>query len=234
MEKDALLLLHGALGAKSQFAPLRTLLEEAFDLHVMDFEGHGDSPMEGEHFSTESFAENLLDYLALHDLDRAHLFGYSMGGYVALLFASQHPQRVGQIFTLATKFDWSPETAAREMRYLDPEQLLHKVPHFAQQLEARHSAFGWRNVLRETGTMMQGLGDNPPITPALLQGIPHRCRIALGDRDAMVTLDESVRAYRQLPQGELEILPATPHPLEKLPLARLAYSLREFFGAELS
>jgi len=37
---------------------------------------------------------------------------------------------------------------------------------------------------------------------------------------------------RALPRGELEVLPATPHPFERVPLARLAWSIGEFLGAE--
>jgi len=56
-------------------------------------------------------------------------------------------------------------------------------------------------------------------------------RIAVGDRDATVTIDECVAAVRRIPNGELEVLPRTPHPFEKAPIERIAYSLAEFFGA---
>ena len=35
---------------------------------------------------------------------------------------------------------------------------------------------------------------------------------------------------RALPKGELEVLPATPHPFERVLLQRLATSLHEFFA----
>jgi len=64
-----------------------------------------------------------------------------------------------------------------------------------------------------------------------IKSIRHPARIAVGDRDATVTIDECVAAVRRIPNGELEVLPRTPHPFEKAPIERIAYSLAEFFGA---
>jgi hypothetical protein len=44
-----------------------------------------------------------------------------------------------------------------------------------------------------------------------------------------VSLDECATAVRQLPNGELEVHPRTPHPFEKAPVDRIANSLLEFF-----
>lgn len=48
-------------------------------------------------------------------------------------------------------------------------------------------------------------------------------------RDDMVGIEESTEAYRTLPKGELQIFPATPHPLEKAPFPYLAHSMVKFF-----
>jgi pimeloyl-ACP methyl ester carboxylesterase len=56
-------------------------------------------------------------------------------------------------------------------------------------------------------------------------------RIAVGDRDATVGVEESAAVVRALAQGELEVLPRTPHPLEKVPVERLARSIVEFLAA---
>ena len=53
----------------------------------------------------------------------------------------------------------------------------------------------------------------------------------MGDRDTMVSIEETLDAYRALPAGELEVLPATPHPMERVDLHRLTLSLVGFLGA---
>ena len=230
MSKPNLLLLHGALGSKSQFSLLIPLLEKAFQIHVLDFEGHGSSPLKNRPFRLDHFAENVLDYLNENSLSCVDIFGYSMGGHVGLYLAKKHPESVHRIFTLATKFLWTPEIAEREAVALEADVLLKKVPQFAKVLEERHTVSGWENVLQKTKEMFLEQGKNNPLPSEEMGKIPHRVRIGVGDRDKMVSIGESIEAYHLLPRGELQIFPNTPHPLDKVPLSNLAHAMTEFFG----
>jgi pimeloyl-ACP methyl ester carboxylesterase len=229
MSKVKLLLLHGALGASSQFAPLIPSLENRFEIHTLDFEGHGGSPMLDRPFSMDNFVENVLDYLRAHSIEQTHIFGYSMGGYVACKLALAHPELVRRIATLGTKYVWTPEIAAREIGYLDPEKIAAKVPQFAQALAERHTASGWETVVRRTAAMLQTLGETGGLTPANLLSLQLPVRVMAGDRDNTVSIGEAAEIYHLFPLGELEVLPATRHELEKVSPERLAHSLLEFF-----
>ena len=132
--------------------------------------------------------------------------------------------------TLGTKFHWTPEVAEREGRMLDARRIEEKVPHFARALATRHGAAGWEQVLERTREMMQALGARPDLDDATLGRIAIPVRIAVGDRDATVGVEESAAVVRALAQGELEVLPRTPHPLEKVPVERLARSIVEFLA----
>lgn len=232
MNKPTLLLLHGAIGASDQFAPLVPLLSPAFDVHLLDFEGHGSAPPRSRPFSMEHFAENVLDYLEQHSIESAHIFGYSMGGYVACVLARSHPHVVQGIATLGTKFYWDADIAERDTALLDPQKIAAKVPNFARTLAERHTAAGWEQVLDNTRELLRSLGRSGGLRPPDVAGIEQRVRVMIGDRDATVTLAESLDIYKALPRGELEVLPATPHQFEKVPLERLAYTLTQFFTQE--
>jgi hypothetical protein len=52
----------------------------------------------------------------------------------------------------------------------------------------------------------------------------------VGDRDTTVSVPEAYEVYRALPQGELEVLPATRHELERVEVGRLMGALMGFFG----
>ena len=80
-------LLHGALGSAAQLAPLKDILPPSLTPHIVEFEGHGDSEPSDRPFRTQHFAENVLAYMSSTEVERAVLFGYSMGGYVALWLA---------------------------------------------------------------------------------------------------------------------------------------------------
>lgn len=224
-----LLILHGALGASSQFAPLLPLLDGTFDAHTLDFSGHGGAPLGDEPFSIGLFARQVEGWIEREGLTAVDIFGYSMGGYVALTLARRRPDLVGRIFTLATKFRWDEEIAAREVGMLDPRKIEQKVPRFAEELKQRHAPLDWEMMLARTGQMMLELGRGNGFAAGELEEIAQRVRVAVGDRDAMVTLDETVEVYRRLPKGELLVLPATPHPIERVSASRLASELAEFF-----
>ena len=225
-----LLLLHGALGAAAQMQPLVAHFERTHRVHVLEFEGHGASAMRNRPYRIEHFAENVLTYLEAASLQSVAVFGFSMGGYVALHLAGSEPSRIERIATLGTKFDWTPESAARETRMLDAEVMLEKVPGFAAMLQQRHSAPGWKNVLLRTAEMMTALGAEPAVDTARLGRVNVPVRICVGDRDRMVSLEESIGAFRALPNAELQVLPATPHPLEQVPAERVVAALADFFS----
>lgn len=229
-------MLHGALGSGEQLRPLAGSLGAGRQVFAPDLPGHGRNAGSEDPgaFTIARFAEDTLAFLDQEGIDRADIFGYSMGGYVGLHLARHHPGRIRRIMTLGTKFDWTPATGEKEAARLDPEKLESKAPAFAAQLRERHGE-RWTQVLKATATMMLGLGASPDLSEADFASIPHPALIAVGDRDALVPLDETARTARALPAGACLVLPGTPHPLEQADRELLTYHLRRFFsptGAE--
>lgn len=226
--KPALLLLHGALGASRHFDPIVPVLNEQYTIHRFDFHGHGGTALPAAPLSIELYTAQLLDYIRERGLGPVAVFGYSMGGYVALHAALQAPGAVGRVQTLATKFNWSPETAAREARQLDAAFLREKAPAFAEQLAALHGDEGWKNLLPAMAVLMTSLGAHPLLTKENLAGINIPIRLMVGDRDAMVSIEETLAAFKSLPQASMAVLPDTKHPLDKVNNALLLWEIRSF------
>jgi pimeloyl-ACP methyl ester carboxylesterase len=224
------LLLHGAIGASDQLDALGAKLSATYDVHTFDFPGHGGTPMPAAPFSIPSFAAALLNFMQEKGLQEVDIFGYSMGGYVALYLAKYHPTIVNRIITLGTKLHWDEPTAAKEVKMLHPETILQKVPAFAAALERRHQPNDWKEVLHRTASMMLDLGRDNILKEDDFQAINKSILLLLGDRDQMVSFDETVKAYRALPQAQLGILPEVQHPIEKVDLALLEFHIRRFFG----
>jgi esterase/lipase len=230
MNRLPLLLLHGAIGSKAQLEPLSVLLKDNYETHTLNFSGHGgevllhDSP-----FSIKQFADDALNYLLKNSMGRVNIFGYSMGGYVALWLARHHPARVERIFTLATKFDWTPEIAERESALLIPEKIEEKLPGFARTLAARHAPQDWKEVLKRTAAMMTEMGKHNPLTPVELSKILHPVITAVGDRDKMVSMKETMEASSRIPNAHLLVLQDTLHPIEQVPMEKLKKEILAFF-----
>ncbi|MBO9205154.1 MULTISPECIES: alpha/beta fold hydrolase [Niastella] len=223
-----LLLLHGALGSKDQFQPLVHLLEDTYQVHTFNLSGHGGQPLPGSAFTIQSFSEHVARYIQDMNIKTVNVFGYSLGGYIAMYLAQQMPDTITKVVTLATKFHWDEKTASKEVKLLDSKTIQEKVPAFAEQLQQRHAPVNWTSLLDKTKELLINLGTNNTLQLEDYTGINTPCLVLLGDRDKMVTLEETLAVYKQLPNAQLGVLPATPHAFEQVNLSLLAFMIRKF------
>jgi len=216
--KPHLLLIHGALGCKAQFDSIIPKLEKHYQTHRFNFEGHGNRKSDRP-FSIVVFSENLIKHIEENNLEKVNIFGYSMGGYVALYTVLSRPELFNKIITLGTKFNWLPETAKKEVKMLNPEVIKEKVPQFAQRLIEFHGSDRWEDVLHKTADMMIDLGNNPLLKKEDLSKIDHEVVIGIGSLDRMVSRHESVWAADHLPNGSCTLLENVKHPIEHVDAA---------------
>jgi pimeloyl-ACP methyl ester carboxylesterase len=217
----AVVVVHGALGSARQMAPVVNALRAMHrfaDVVPVELPGHGDTPYMGQRpYDMALLADALGDAIARASLTRPLVFGYSMGGYVALVRELQAPGTLGGIVTLGTVLHWTPAIASRACARLDPAMLREKVPAFAATLEERHAgAGGCDAVLARTAQLLRGLGDAPPLTESALPRIHCAVHLLVGDRDDSVTLEETAHAAARLPHARASLLADTPHPIEKV------------------
>lgn len=228
-----LLLLHGAIGAASQFDKLKVELKDNFEIYSLNFSGHGGEAMPDK-FGIGLFADDVLNFLEKNKLENIDVFGYSMGGYVALYIAGQRKNIINRIFTTATKFDWNEESSVNESKMLNPAKIEEKIPAFAKSLEKRHSpqekSDSWKVVLNKTAEMMIDLGKKPLLTDEIFEKIENEVLLSVGDKDTMVTLEETANAAGKLKNGKLFIFSETEHPIEKIDLKKLSQEIIKFFN----
>lgn len=95
------LLLHGAFGSVTNFltTDFAAGLSEDSRLIAPDALGHGqsDGPSEPSRYSARRQAARLSALLDALELERAHVVGYSMGGWMASALAAFHPDRVATV-----------------------------------------------------------------------------------------------------------------------------------------
>ena len=221
--KTPLLILHGAIGASHQLQAIAEKLSVYYDVHLFDFPGHGGKALPDGPFSIKLFSDAALAYIQKNGLRQLTLFGYSMGGYVAMYLAKDQPHLVDKIVTLGTKFHWDEATAAKEIKMLDAAAIEARVPAFAAALARTHAPNDWKVILRYTADMLTEMGKDNPLKPDDHKEIKTASLILLGDSDKMVTLEETIATYRNLPNARLAVLPGTPHAIEKVDPFLVAY-----------
>ncbi len=224
---NRLLLLHGAIGAKDQLISLSESLKDSFEIYNLNFSGHGGRDFVNE-FNIKQFANELINFLDENQIHQIDIFGYSMGGYVALYAAKYFPKRIGKVVTLGTKFNWDKKIAEKETKMLNPTIIEQKIPAFANVLEKRHQPNDWKELLARTADMMIQMGENNPLKIDDYKNINHFVKIGLADTDEMVSLKETKEVYEALPNAEFYTLADSNHPIEKANLAQLAEEIKTF------
>ena len=91
-----LLFLHGASGAGS-WLPCMQMLAGKFDVIVPEHPGFGDSDTPGWLDTIHDLAYFYLDFLDQLDLDRVHLVGVSLGGWIAAELAVRDTSRLASL-----------------------------------------------------------------------------------------------------------------------------------------
>lgn len=92
--------IHG-FPLSSQTWQFQESLTSQYTLITPDLPGMGDAPYE-ESFTIESLADSLAIALKQNGFERAIVFGHSMGGYIALAFASKYPLMVAGLGLVAS------------------------------------------------------------------------------------------------------------------------------------
>jgi len=220
-KKTDLLLLHGALGSQAQFTKLKKLLAPSFQVHAFNFTGHGNDTTD-QVFSMELFQNDVLQYMKDNSLVSAPIFGYSMGGYVALKLAIEYPEKVQKVMTLGTKIQWNRETAEKEVRLLNPEKMVEKIPQFVAALKKEHGSENWKTVVTKTAEMMHGLGNGNAIDMESFATIKSEVLVCLGTEDTMVSTKESKKLADTLSNGSFLEIEGFKHPIGQVDQHRLS------------
>ncbi|MEI8136841.1 MAG: alpha/beta hydrolase [Bacteroidota bacterium] len=226
---QTVILTHGALGSKTDLDKLAVALKnENYTVFTFSFSGHGNVEFEND-FGIEQFSLELENFISQNNLVNPSVIGYSMGGYVALYLALKSPEKINKIITLGTKFNWSNEVVEKETKMLVPETILEKVPAFAKSLEGKHGV-SWKELLSRTSQMMRDISKNNYLNPESLKSIQNKILVGIGDKDQMVTLEETVSVYKALPNANMYMLPNTKHPIEQLNTALFTEIIKNFLG----
>jgi len=78
------------------------ILQQKYKVIVFDYRGMGYSTNTDTSFTINTLAEDVNELLIALGISKAHVLGWSMGGYVAQMFAINHPEKVDKLVLYAT------------------------------------------------------------------------------------------------------------------------------------
>ena len=96
-EGKPFLIIHGFLGMSDNWKTLGYQLTQlGFQIHLLDMRNHGKS-FHSDEFNYEIMVQDVKAYVDFHNLQDIILLGHSMGGKVAMLFATLYPDLVEKL-----------------------------------------------------------------------------------------------------------------------------------------
>jgi len=92
-----LIIIHGFLGMSDNWKSLASLyVAEGFHVHMIDMRNHGKS-FHADEFNYTVMSNDILEYCQHYNLSKVSIIGHSMGGKVAMLFATTYPEMVDKL-----------------------------------------------------------------------------------------------------------------------------------------
>lgn len=129
--KEILVLLHGFMENLSIWSDMEPYLSEHFSLLKIDLPGHGQSEIVAEVQTMEMVAEEVKKVLDDQNLDKVHLLGHSMGGYISLGFAEKYPESLKSL-TLFFSTYLPDDAEKKEQRIKSYRIIKDAFPHYAR------------------------------------------------------------------------------------------------------
>ena len=169
-EGQPLILLHGNGEDNSYFKGQMDAFAERYHVYAIDTRGHGRSPRGSGPFTIRRFAEDLLDFMDAHRIEKAHLLGFSDGGNTALVFALRHPERVDRLILNGANLN----AAGVRRRTQLPIEIGYRIARrFAKKSEAA----------AKNAEMLGLMVNDPNVQPEALSAIRARTLVIAGTRD---------------------------------------------------
>ena len=214
----------------------RELADEARVI-LPDLRGHGESSVPQGPYSMQVMAADVVRLLDELGIERAAVFGHSMGGYVGLGFARHFPERLLGLGLVASRaFADSPEKRAvrRQTIPLVLENGVGLLTGMAENLtddealQEEMRAMILRAHPQGVAGVLHAMGARPDDMDMLAKQ-PVPVAVIAGAEDRIVSLDRSHAMRDVLPKGHYFELPAGHMPMLEAPAATVE-ALRSALG----
>ena len=219
-EGQPLVLLHGALSAIStSFGKVLPQLSSTRQVIAVEQQAHGHTADIDRPLTYEQMADDTAALLQQLGIEKADLFGWSMGAGIALQIAIRHPEVVRKLVLASVTYNrngFCPELLAG-LETSKPEDLA------GSPFQEEYERFApkpqeWPRLFAKVNQLDREVQDWPP---EVIQSIKAPTLLIIGDSD-VVRPEHTVELFRLLgggvagdlvglPRSQLAVLPGTTH-----------------------
>lgn len=94
-----LLVFHGLFGMLDNWGSFGKEFGELMPTHVIDLRNHGRS-FHSDSMSHDDLANDILNYMEFHKIEKANLLGHSLGGKAVMQFAIKFPEKLNKLIVV--------------------------------------------------------------------------------------------------------------------------------------
>ena len=215
-----IVLVHGLGGRAEDWRNLAPSLARAgYRVYMPDLPGFGRSEWPANFsYSVRDQAHIVIGFMDAMHLDRVDLGGWSMGGWIVQIVASEIPAHIQRLMLfdsagLHIDPDWDTRlfvpTSARQVDELDALLMPNppRLPGFVARDILRESHQQARVIQRAMASMLTGVD----ATDALLPTLKMPVLIVWGEEDHITPLAQGQEMAKLIPLAELDVVPGCGH-----------------------
>ncbi|GCA52413.1 alpha/beta fold hydrolase [Sinorhizobium meliloti] len=218
-EGDPLIVLHGAYMNIPSMGAIIPKLAETHKVYAIEFQGHGRTTDIDRPITYPNLADDVAAFMDAVKIEKADVFGYSMGAAAGLQLAIRHPEKVNKLAAASVAYDaegWQPAFKAF-IPQMSVEMFVN-MPFAEDYRKLAANPDGFPELVRK----LIALEKEPMAWEADVRTLKTPVLIITGDAD-VATLEHSVALFRllgggvmgdmgkPLPASRLAVLPATSH-----------------------
>ncbi len=230
---EPVIFMHGTSGHLEAFTRnIVAHVEAGFECHAIDVMGHGYTDKPPFPYEIPRYVEHLVAYMDACGMERAHLVGESLGGWIAGWLASEQPDRVGKLEMVAaggTKAN--PEVmerlkaSTRKAVFTDDPELtrarLHLLFHDPDKdvsdelVEVRHAIYHTPEFVQGIDNLLalqeMEIRQRNLMRPDRLARIRAETLVVWGTNNPFGAVPEAEAMAEAIPDSHLEIFPDCGH-----------------------
>ena len=218
-EGDPLIVLHGAYMNIPSMGRIIPALAERHRVYALEFQGHGRTTDIDRPITYENLGDDVAVFMDAVGLEKADVFGYSMGANAGLQLAIRHPEKVGRLIVASAAYDI--EGLQPAFRAFIPQltvEMMLAMPFAEEYKQLAADPNGFPALVEK----LIALEHEPLAWEADVKALETPVLVITGDAD-VATLEHSVAMFRllgggdmgdmgqPLPASRLAVMPATSH-----------------------
>jgi len=216
---DPLVVLHGAYMNIPSMGTIIPQLARTHKVYALEFQGHGRTTDIDRPITYQNLADDVAAFMDVVGLQKADVFGYSMGSAAGLQLAIRHPEKVNKLVAASVAYDlrgWQPAFTAM-IPQMTVEMIV-QMPFAADYRKLAPNPDGFPALVAK----LIALEKEPMRWEADVRKLKTPILVIAGDAD-VATLEHTVALFRllgggimgdmgqPLPPSRLAVMPATSH-----------------------